>query len=319
MFTLLAYVVAGCSCRQLPNPDPDDTDEPVETAHTAADSAHTAIEQGECRQLELEPNDSFAEGQLLLLEQDACGALDPVGDRDYWTFDLEDDSWLLVELLAADGSITNPSVLVTPTTGGWAASRNDDPEDTDVHLRFPAPAGAYDVAVSEQTLLGGERYGYTLLVSEAKPPVEWTHQETEPNDSNLLAEPLDSDEAVFGSMNGNAALPDYDWYQVVIPAGKHTLSFEVVAYDEGSSADLTVQLWDDALVGLPDGCRQSCPPSSETCVPCAFEGGLPGVQLDPFGTYLSDGNELVWLQVQEAGNREGPANWYVLTVHVEGS
>jgi hypothetical protein len=319
MFTLLAYWVAGCSCRELPPTTADDTEDTVDTSHTAAHSAHSAVDQGPCPQPEVEPNDGFDEAQALLLEQGGCGAVDPQGDRDYWTFDLEDDAWLLVEVQAADGSISNPTVLVTPDGGGWAASRNDDPDDTDVHLRFPAPAGDYFVTVSEQTLLGGERYGYDLLVSESKPPVEWTRTEVEPNDSSLLAEPLASDEVVFGGMDGNGPLPDFDWYRVIIPAGKHTLSFEVTSYEEGAGADLTVLLWDDALEGLPEGCRQSCPPDSPTCVPCAFEGGVPGVELDPFGSYDSDGNEIVWLQVLEAGNREGPANWYVLHVRVEGS
>jgi hypothetical protein len=109
-------------------------------------------------------------------------------------------------------------------------------------------------------------------------------------------------------MTGNTFLPDYDWYSVIVPAGKHTLSFEVVAYDEGSTADLTVRLWDQDLEPLPAGCTL-----------CDFNGGVPGVELDPFGEYQSEGNEIVWIQVQEVLGRESPANWYVLTVHVEGS
>ena len=318
MFTLLAYLVAGCSCRELPPTPPEDTEDPEETAHTAAHTADSAP-QGPCPQPEAEPNDGLDEAQPLLLEREACGAFDPAGDRDSFSFLLDDDAWIQVELHAAEGSIADPALLVTPEDGGWAAVRSGDPESLDVTLRFPAPAGSYVATGSEQSLLGGARYGYRLLASESKPPVDWTRSEAEPNDDHASAEPLSSDEAVFGTMSGNDALPDFDWYRLVVPAGKHSVSFALEAFDEGSAADLTVQLWDAALEGLPSGCRAACPPGSPTCVPCAFEGGIPGVELDPFGTYESEGNEVVWLQVLEAGNREGPAAWYVLTVHVEGS
>jgi hypothetical protein len=318
MFTLLAYLVAGCSCRELPPPPPDETESPPETAHTAAHTGDSAP-QGPCPQPEVEPNDGFDEAHPIALEREACGVFDPAGDRDYFTFALEHDAWLQVELFAADGSIADPSLFLTPEDGAWAAARSGDPESLDVTLRFPAPAGAYVATASEQSLLGSARHGYLLLASEAKPPVEWTRTEVEPNDNQLAAERLASGEAVFGGMSGNAALPDFDWYEIVVPAGKHTLAFEIVGHAEGSAADLTVQLWDAALGSLPPGCRPACPPDAQACVECAFEGGIPGVELDPFGVYESEGNEIVWLQVFEAGNREGPAAWYVLTVTLEGS
>lgn len=320
MLTWLCWWLAGCKgCVQLP-PTDDDTQETQDTAHTAApESAHSAILQGECAVLDAEPNDAFADAQPLPLETLACGHLDPVGDRDYYEFELEDAGWLSVELVAGDGSIMNPAVLVTPDGGGWAAGRNDDPESLDVHLRFPAPAGVYQAAISEQTFLGGERYGYELLVSEAKPPVDWTRSEVEPNDSTLLGEVLQSGDVVFGTTDGNGPLPDFDWYQVIVPAGKHTVSFSIVAFDEGSPADLTINLWSEALEALPEGCHEACAPNSPACVECAFEGGVAGLELDPFGAYASDGNELLWIQVSEAAGREGPANWYTLTVTVEGS
>lgn len=319
MFTFFAWLVAGCSCKPTLPPTDDQTEETHETAHTAAESAHSAIPQGQCTQPEIEPNDGFDEGQPLVLERGACGVIDEVGDQDFWSFELEQDSWLLVEALTANGAVTNPSVLVTPAEGGWAAGRADDPEDPSVHLRFPAPAGEYVVGVSEQSFLGGDRYGYDLLVSEAKPPVSWDRSEVEPNDNNLTAEVATAGERVFGTLDGNGALPDFDWYQVVVPTGKHTVSFEVVAYDEGSPADVSIFLWDGALQPLPEGCREVCSPTQPACVECEFEGGVEGLELDPFGEYASDGNELLWIQLAEGLNRDSPSNWYVLTVTVEGS
>ncbi|MEQ1568225.1 MAG: hypothetical protein ABMA64_21480 [Myxococcota bacterium] len=253
------------------------------------------------------------------MEHRGCGAIDAPLDLDYWQFELADDSWLKVEVDAANGSIADMSFVLTPEDSSWIAARPDDPESRDGTLIFPAPAGTYLLALSEQAFNGGERYGYDVLVSEAKPPVDFVRTETEPNDDAYEAIPVVTGDTMYGTMNGNGAIEDFDWYMITIPAGKHTLSIDVDAFDTFSSADLTVYLYDEDLNKLPEGCRDPCPGADAGCVDCAMKGGITGLELDPIGTYDSPGAEVVWIQVLERYGREGPANWYVLKIGLEGS
>lgn len=314
---VLLSSAAGCHCRpDLPDP-PDHTDE-TDTPPHSAQTGDTAV-AGPCEVPEIEPNETPATAVPLPMELHACGTFEPAGDLDLWRFELDQDSWLLTRLQASDGSIADPTLLLAAVGDTWAAARSNDPESLDVTLVFPAPAGTYQLTASEEMFRGGERYGYDLVVSETKPPVSWTRTETEPNDAQASAQTVADGDVVFGTMSGNGALPDYDWYEIAIPPGKHTLKLDITAYDEGSSANLTLYLFDDQLHYLPEGCRDGCPANDLGCVECAIEGGIRGVELDPHGEYVSPGGEVVWIQVLENVSREGPANWYVLEIGLEGS
>lgn len=311
----MALVWAGCQCRPSPPPRTDpDTDPPQTTAETGntGDTGPTPP----CDIPEIEPNNSVNEPTALVLERRACGIIDAPLDLDVWSFSHE-GSWLEVELDAAENAFTDPTFVLTPVGDVWAASRADDPESVNATLRFLAPAGDYKLAVSDQDFNGGERYGYDLLVSEAKPPVEWNRTEVEGNDIFDQAETVVGGDRIYGTMDNDPPVPDLDFYVITVPAGKHTLKIDIDAYDGGSSANLTVYLYDQAFDKLPTGCKDPCPASDDTCTPCALKGGVVGLELDPFGEYDSPGSEIVYIQVLEATDQEGPANWYVLSIDLE--
>lgn len=315
---VLALVAAlwGCQCQpQIPTP-PEDTE--TTTTGETANTGDTAPPPP-CAVPEVEPNDNLDAPNVLVLEKQACGQIGQPLDLDWWSFSLTEDHWVEIELEAGNGSIADMSILLTAEGETWAAARADDPGSRDATLRFPAPAGTYVLNASDQNFDGGDRYDYDLLVSEAKPPVEWSDEEAEPNDDQAGANVATAGAAIWGVMDGNGILPDYDWFQVAVPTGKHTLSVDVVAYAEGSAADLTVYLYDAALDKLPAGCKDPCPQDSPACVECAITGGVGGEALDPIGAYESEGGEIVYVQVLEATNREGPAGWYVLTIGLEGT
>jgi hypothetical protein len=301
----------GCSCQpQLPT---DDETTPPDTRDTAPPpTGETAAPEGPCPQEEVEPNDEAVIATELAFESRACGAVSEAGDSDWWRFVHEEAGWLAAEVRAGDGAIIDPTLVLNGD--GWSAQRLDGPGTLEPRLVFPAPAGEVDLLVTEQRGLGGERYGYTVLVSEAKAPAVWTQVETEPNDDDARAEPLALGDAVLGGMDGNGALPDFDWYALSIPAGRQNVRVAVTAYGEGSSANLTVRLYDRDLGNLPEGCRDPCAPGAVGCVDCAIEGGTSAEDLDPQAVYGSLGSETVFVQVLEAGGREGPAYWYVLSV-----
>lgn len=322
----------GCSCQpQLPmgdddddGPDPTDTFSPTPTGDTGPEPP--------CAAPEVEPNNEPGLANLLPMEQRGCGAIDPQFDADYWNFTLEDAGWLTIEVEKANGSqadmnfILRPLELFDGVDDGWSAGRSDGREDPDAVLTFLAPAGLYELLVTEQNFDGGpDRYGYDVLVTESKPPVDpWTRTEVEPNDNAELAEPVNAGDILYGTMNGNGALNDSDWYEIVIPPGRHAMHIDVVAFNAGSSADLSVYLWDFNVEPLPPGCRTVCPASQPGCVRCEIRGGGPG-DFDPVGTYDSLGAETVYIQVTASQNcrgtgqpcPDGPANWYTLRIDLE--
>lgn len=293
----------ACSCGR-PGPLPTDPSTSGTTGSTG-ETADTAVPPP-CATPEVEPNDDDATANVLPLERWACGAVDDAGDADWWTFVHEDDGWLQVEVDAADGSVADMSFILEPAAGGWSASRDDDSEDVDTTLLFPAPPGGYVLRTREETASGGDRYGYELLVSEAKPPVEWTRAEVEPNDTGPEALPIFTGEAVFGEMFSDSPLPDFDYYVIAVPAGPHTVTVDVDAFDHQSAADVDVQIRDADLAELK-----------------LIKTGGTGALFDPLGTYSSTGSEFLYFQVLQ--HKEGaepipkgsPAHWYVLTVTVE--
>lgn len=297
---LMALVWTGCQCTPtLPPVPPDDGTPPQPPTGTTALTADTAAPPP-CATPEVEPNNAEAEAVPMVLEQRACGVIDEPFDIDYFSFELDDDGWILVELEGDDGSIADMSLFLG--NDDWLIIKNDDVESTDASVIFQAPAGPYFLSANEQGFRGGERYGYRLLVSEAKAPVDWLSTEAEPNDNDDQSMVLGDGDSVYGTMEGNGALEDFDWYRVAIPDGKTDLYIDVDAYDFGSGANLTVIIWSEDLQVL------------ET-----INGGVvAGTQLDPDGVYSSPGDELVYVQVLESGGLESPANWYVLNIALEG-
>lgn len=301
----------GCQCTPIlpstePPPPPPPTGDTSQTGDTGPEPP--------CAWPEIEPNNSVLEPTFLGMEQRGCGLVNEPLDSDWWAFTLDDDGWIEVEVDAANGAISNMTFLLNTVGDSWSASRFDDPESFDATLRFLAPAGDYLLQTSEQDFGGGERYGYDVLVSEAKSPITWTRNELEPNDNLAAAETVIGGEEIYGTMAGNGALGDQDWYVLTVPVNKHVVSIDVEAFDYGSAADLTVYLYDLNLEKLPSGCDEE-PCSGSGC--CAMEGGAAGIEFDPIGTYDSPGAEYVYIQVIEMLNRESPANWYVLKIGLE--
>jgi hypothetical protein len=323
----------GCSCRpiNITGDDDDDNVDQTDDTFTTTETGDTGPEPP-CAAPEIEANNSPDAATLLPMEQRGCGAIDPQFDADYWSFTLEDDGWLTVEAEAGSGSIANMTFLLEPVElfdpladDSWSASRADGRETLDASLTFLAPAGIYSLLVTEQEFEGGSRHGYDVLVTESKPPVEpWSRVEVEANDYVDEAEPISAGDVVYGTMDGNGALNDSDWYSVTIPAGRHLLHVDIEAYDVGSSADLSVYFWDANLEALPLGCKQVCG-TAPGCIPCEIKGGNTAADYDPEGTYDSLGAEVVYIQVTAAKScagsgqpcPDGPANWYTLWIDLE--
>jgi hypothetical protein len=302
--TLFALFAAGCSCGEPvipvpPNPDPETTgDTSVElTGHTGAEPP--------CDAPEFEPNDTPQQPNTLPLNRDGCGAFQVEGDFDYWTLDVTEPSWLEVRVNASAGGLSDVAVIVSGSSEGVGVARDDGTRDSDVLLLFPAPVDRYSISVREQQAKAGERYTYDLSASVAKDPlfydrdgalIAWT-EELEPNDDISLAAPLRDGDAVLGLTEESV---DIDWFRVGVPAGKHSLRFEIQAFEMGSGGNYTLTLFDESLEQ----------------VEIAANGDV-GFEPDPVLEFNSSGDEVLYLQVREADNKGNAAIWYLLETTVE--
>jgi len=299
---------AACSCRPEP-PLPDDNNTTESTADTS-DTAETATTadtgpDAPCDAPELEPNDTVNEPTELPMDRYGCGEFSEQGDFDHWAFTLDEDAWVHVRVQATnDGSLANVGVILSGEDSDAAAGRDDNEEDEDVEILFPAFADTYTLNVREENAQYGERYTYEVIASKAKDPDFFDDEgnfidfvdEPEPNDDPLTAPSLRDGDAILGFADEQF---DVDHYRVSVPPGRHTLRFEVVAYAEGSVGDFELTLFDEKL----DQVKYA-------------SSGEVGFERDPILTRNSNGDEQLVLQIRDQEGRGNSAVWYLLLVSI---
>lgn len=302
-WTWVLLLLAGCKgCKgcqpSLPDDEPENTDETSDSDVRPTDTG----EPPPCDAPEVEPDDVPAQATPLPLEARACGTFEREFDFDVWSFELPEASWLRVRVIAEHiASKADVALLLEHEDDDAVATLITGMHDSrDVDLRFPAPAGGYTAWLSENAAQGNpEEYFYELVASVSKAPVEWTAAEVEPNGTIAQAQEVGDGDVIFGGFGADA---DVDTYVVGVPAGKHTITVDVDAFEAGSAANLT-------LVVL-DGNGQYV--TEELYGPMGWE-------LDPYLEYTSTGDELVYIRVVEASGRGGTALWYTFSVGLEGS
>jgi len=299
-----ALFAVACACQDPPLPD--DNTETEDTSDTS-DTAPTGDTGPEplCDAPEVEPNDTVNEPTELPMDVYGCGGFEEAGDFDHWSFTLADDAWIEVRVAATnDGSLANVGVILSSDSNTVAAARDDNEGDENVDLLFPAPADTYTLNVREESAQFGERYTYEVIASQAKEPDFYTDdgefidyvEEPEPNDDPLAAPSLRDGDAILGFSDAQF---DVDHFRVSVPPGRHTLRFEIIAYDEGSVGDFEMTLFDEDL---------------ESVKTARF--GEVGFERDPILQYNSNGDELLTLQVRDEEGRGNSAMWYLLLASI---
>jgi hypothetical protein len=310
--TTALLVLTGCKgCVSLQPDGPDDPDLTEETDDTVDSDVLDTEDTGPeppCAAPEVEPNNSPDQANLLPLERWACGVFETTLDADFWDFEHVEDGWIALQVDAwrrgsradVDLSLTSEDVDV-----GFSMQRWQDTPD--VLIRFPARVGNYQ-ALLRQTVGNvvdpgqGEDYFYQVRASVTKPPLDWDVFEAD-NDSLETAQLLvtgltDAPFRVFGEVESSG---DQDWYEVVLPAGRQTVTFDVQAHEFGSAGDFALERWREG----------NSRPSSRVV------GGRLAFEDDPYLTYDSFEAERVFVRVVEENTEDGAPFWYVLTVTVE--
>lgn len=288
-------LVAGCQrCRACDPELPDDTD--TEETEDTAPIVDTSVEPP-CAVPEVEPNEATA--TPIPLEVQGCGEFQAALDFDRWTFTPARPAWIaLIVESTSIGSQADTNVILTAGTD--ATEMRDWEGGQDVRLVIPVSPVTYTALVTEASGQGGtDRYYYDLLVTEVKEPVEWTTTETAADNDELAdATELVDGDAVFGLSDG---ANDVDAYFVRVPAGAHTVTFDVDAYSYGSPGDFRLFLYNAGGTQIGQA-----------------RYGEQGFELDPWLSYASSGDETLVVTVREESGRGGSAWWYRLAVELKG-
>jgi hypothetical protein len=304
---ILLAAIGGCRGCSGCRPDPDvehtdrdtdlDTDVPIDTdPEETADTGPFPP----CAWPEVEP-DGYDTPSPLALEEQGCGAFSHPLDADWWAFDVPDEGWLRVRVDArAIGSRADPEVALTADAGASVhqVDRGDGFED--VLLVFPAVGGRWQMYLGDQLQNGAEDgFDYDVMVSSAKAPADCTLRDAGANDDRAEAQDLGDSPCVQGASETPS---DEDWYQLRVPQGKHTITLDIDAAELGSPGDFRVELVD----------------ATDTIVASASYG-MRGWELDPLASYVSSGDETLFVRVVEEANGEGQAYWYFLGISLEAS
>jgi hypothetical protein len=124
---------------------------------------------------ESEPNNDYTTADAVSLGDEATGAIDPIGDWDWFVFaatagqvvEIDVDAYMV-------GSDLDPYIYLYDTDGTTQLAYNDDWDGLDSHLEYTIQAdGNYYLALREYSdgSEGGPTYTYTMSFSELLPGV----------------------------------------------------------------------------------------------------------------------------------------------------
>ena len=227
-----------------------------------------------CEYDEIEPNDEIANPQELPLEEWMCGAFEKSADNDYFTFDIEEESWIHIWVRAEElGSFANPRAFLLDADssdfsgsllGGAAISGDDEDQaftaDLDYYIKLDEPR-TLNLSLTEQDLLfGPDDYKWRLRVSIVKPPVTWNAEELvdengdDFNSNKAEAEELVDGMRLFGRLE---AKPKRDFFYIDVPDERATVTLETDSWSHGSPLNPCL-----VLVGTPEGWIPSDDPTT---------------------------------------------------------
>jgi hypothetical protein len=263
-----------------------------------------------CAQVEEEPNDYASEAFEIALTSWACGTFhDPEeNDWDYLSFSLERGdaaglTWLEIDVDATNrASVADPELIVYGSDHD-AFLVEDFDRQTDPYVVFPVSEdSSWDLALYDKYAGSGDDYSWYLRVLIGKQPLDWTDEETEPNDSlsdSLLT--LVDGGLVFGTVSDTY---DLDWYVFQPEEGEDYLTLSLLANNYGSPLDGRLAIYNAAGTKLE----------------VASQGIGDSYDKDPVISVPVELAETYYISVRietdESTQTGGSAFWYVLDVEV---
>lgn len=306
-----ASTARSCCNYTPPIPDPpveetgeedseqDDTSDTVDTVDTTPPPP--------CAQPEVEPNFNESNATFIEMESYACGFFESANDFDVYAFEMEEVSWLKIDVDAVErGSSGNP-ILTVESESGLAAISLRGPRSNDPLLVFPVNiAEQWVVRLTEAQGGFGEDYDYKLIATATKEPVEWTGYEADQNDELDEAQLITEGEVIYGIIDSSV---DFDWYRVDTPEGRNQITVQITGQGVGSPLFPRLQLYT-----LEENSQGEL---VETLQGTFDESGDSASQ-DPKMVRVSDGGETWYFKVRHRpGTQNGDLYWYVIETRIE--
>lgn len=297
------------SCAQFNPPsqdtDSDDTDDPpVDTAgrDTADTGPGDTGPPPPCPFPETEDNDTYAQAEDLPLNTWACGIIGDDGDQDVFRFEVEEAGWHRIWVRGADfGSYSDLQLVLADDEEDYTAIQTYSPTSTDPVIVADLPVGGgWFATVSDQWATSSEDHRWELLVSEAKVPVTWDAEETEPNNAIADAIPMESGDRIYGVVSEGT---DRDWFSFELPEGKTDLTITIEAWNHGSPLDSKIDLYDP----------------TETKVTSSDRGATSQDQDAVIEHSVTDPGTWAVVVKFDSGEASGGIYWYVIQVDWETS
>ncbi len=237
-----------------------------------------------CEDPEIEPNDDATEANPIESTDTVCGVIDPAGDQDWFTFDL--DAYTMVEFdvyATDDGSNLSPKIDVWSADG--VSERTGSAGTMDMEITsFFGHAGTYYVSMADLTASGaGFDHYYTLHLTATQP---CDVLESEPNGSNGEANPTTTSQVTCGHVDSD---DDKDHFSFQVSAGE-TWTITVDSFAVGSTLKGQLTLFDtDGATEL--AYDDPTYPDDPIITHTFASGGLYYVMVesDFYGTYDSGG------------------------------
>jgi hypothetical protein len=305
--SLFLLFLSGCNGCRPSLPSNQDTEQ--HDTHDTTDSQDSTPPEDtspelppHCDVMEVEPNDQLSQVVEIPTEKWVCGLMmpadpehAPLGDVDFLHFATTEPGWVEVNLEAARrGSSADMQFVLYDDDDSITVT--DSYLSTDPIIRFPTTeAGDYTVVLGESSFLFGDDYAWYLLASIVKPPVEWSFNEVEPNDTFGQATPFAPGETVYGTIE---RVGDFDWYHLVTPAEATTIRFTMNAFLYGSPMDGEIMLYDTDGTTLLRDDRQ----------------GEIEYDLDPWFEQKQTEAHDWYVLVRNEQERGSRFNWYTLTI-----
>lgn len=319
LFTILLASATACakSCAQLglpglsnnSNNNVDTSDNQQDTGEDdTADTADTGpIDTGPpaaCPQPEVEPNDSRSSPQAVVMEKWICGDIALAADQDVFTTPGPAyDAWVRVQVRAADiGSFANLSLSFYDDDEDYTAYGIFQPESTDPMLIVPVKGGlTWFAALNDQYGSYGDNNHWQMLISEEKPPIEWTTEEIEDNNGYTTGTPIESGDRVWAVLDTPFGA-DQDWFQITIPDDglSYTVHLRTDAWNYGSPSNMFLELYD------PELNRKK-----------AKDNGAYSYDLDAAIDYTVSTPGTWYVRAKSSVDAVGPLYWYVLDYELE--
>ncbi len=154
-----------------------------------------------------EPNGSGATATLLGCGNRGAGDVNPVGDSDWWQFDLTAAATITATTSAGTTGTPNPDTTLGLYDSNFRQlAFNDDAQGLYSQINIALQPGTYFLDVRGYANRNAGTYGLELVCDLSGPTIP---EGPEPNDTNATATPLQCGESGQGTVGSNG---DVDWW-----------------------------------------------------------------------------------------------------------